>query len=469
VFFAVVAILPALALFVLPMARHPDEERVAWGELLFAHPQRLLVFTFGVLCFVGAMALALPFSSASGKPFAYVDALFTAVSAVCVTGLIVLDTPVDFSGAGQTILAVLIQLGGLGIMTFSTAALGLLRSRMSLIHEGAVAGLFSGSERGYVFEAVKKVLLVTAVAEGAGALLLWLLFWNAGDAPFVALGRGLFTAISAFCNAGFALQSDSLIPYASRPGILHTVAALIVLGGISPFLVVRIPWVITGGHARAQEKLVLVTTAMLLLSGAVLFALFEWNASLARLSFLDKLTNAWFQSVTTRTAGFNSVDLAQAGQPTITFMLLWMFIGGSPASTAGGIKTTTAAVLALAVIATVRGRATVEVFHRRIPQSTVYRAAAIATVGAASVFLAYMALLLTQKMTSGLALFEVVSALATVGLSLGGTAQLDELGKLVVIASMFAGRLGPLTLFVFLSRKTAHDVWVRPEEEIAVG
>lgn len=466
---ALLALLPAVALFVLPLAIRPDDEQVDWGGLLFAHPPRLLVFTFALLCLAGSLALALPFCSATEKPFSYVDALFTAVSAVCVTGLIVLDTPVDVSAAGQVVIAVLIQLGALGIMTFSTAALGLLRRRMSLVHEGAVAGLLSGSERGFVFAAVKKVLLVTAVAEGAGALLLWMLFWGAGDPPLRALGRGLFTAVSAFCNAGFALQSASLIPYAENPWILHTVAALIIVGGISPFLVVRIPRIVSGAHARAQEKVVLVTTALLLAAGTILFLLFEWNATLAPFSFLDKLSNAWLQSVTLRTAGFNSVDLAQAVPPTTSFMLLWMFIGGSPGATAGGIKTTTAAVLALAVAATVRGHPIAQVFHRRIPHSTVYRATAIATAGVVSVVLAYMAVILTQKLDSGVALFEVVSALGTVGLSIGGTAKLDDLGKLIIVTCMFAGRLGPLTLFVFLSRTTVQDVRVRPEEEIAVG
>jgi trk system potassium uptake protein TrkH len=462
------AVFPAVGLLLLPSGPRPADDSIDWLALLFASPQRLLVFTFAVLCLAGTVALALPFSSASGQPLSYVDAFFTAVSAVCITGLTVVDTPVAFSGAGKVVILILIQTGALGIMTFSTAALGLLRRRLSLVHEGAVAGLVSGAERRHVFESVKQILLVTAVAEAAGAVLLWMLFWGEGDRPLQALGRGVFTAISAFGNAGFALQSNNLIPYARNDAILHTVGALIVLGGISPFLVLRVPRVLAGRHARAQEKLILATTALLLITGAVLFALLEWNGSLAGLSVGDKLTNAWFQSVT-RTAGFNSVDMGQLSLPTLSFILVLMFVGGSPGSTAGGIKTTTAAVLVLAVLAAVRGHAVAEVFHRRIPHSTVYRAAAIATVGAAAVFTAFMAMLLTQNMPGRVALFEVVSALGTVGLSVGGTLMLDDLGKLAIAGCMFAGRVGPLTLFMFLRSKAVRDGWTRPEEEIAVG
>jgi trk system potassium uptake protein TrkH len=338
-----------------------------------------------------------------------------------------------------------------------------------MVHEGAVAGLISGPAQGQLFHTVKRVLVVTGVSEGLGAVLLSVLFWLEGDGPLEGLGRGVFTAISAFCNAGFALQSDSLIPYSSNSGILVTVAALIILGGISPFLVVRIPSVVAGQHARAQDKLILLATGLLVILGTVLFVALEWSASLRSLSMSEKIANALFQSVTLRTAGFNSVDFTQASESTSAFMLFWMFIGGIPGSAAGGIKTTTAAVLVLAVLATVRGHQVVVAFHRRIPHSTVYRATAIATVGVAAVFTAFMAIVLTQRMPAGVALFEVVSALGTVGLSLGGTALLDDLGKLVIIGCMFAGRLGPLTLFMFLTRRSVRETWTRPEEEIQVG
>lgn len=468
-FFGLIAIFPAVAIFVLPSGGPLSDETLRWGDLVFAHPARLLVVTFAVLCSVGTVALALPFSSATGQPLPYIDALFTAVSAVCVTGLIVRDTAVEFSRAGQVIIIVLVQLGALGIMTLSTAALGFLRRRMSLVHEGAVADLFAGSERGQLFRTVKRVLLVTSVVEGMGALLLWPSFVAAGDRPVQALGRAVFTAISAFCNAGFALQSDSLVGYAGNGIILQIVAVLIILGGISPLVALRSVRVLRGRTTRAQDKLVLFATALLLLGGAILFAMLEWNVSLAGLPVTDKLVSAWFHSASMRTAGFNSVDMAHLTPPTTTFMLLWMFIGGSPGSTAGGIKTTTAAVLLIAVVATIRGQPEAEAFDRRFSPRTVYRAAAIATTGAVAVFVAFMMMLLTQNMRADWALFEVVSALGTVGLSLGGTAKLDELGKVIIASCMFAGRLGPLTLLVFLSRRVKRTAWTRPQEEIDVG
>ena len=468
-FFGLLAMVPAVALLALPSGSMVVDETPGWSNLLFAHAPRLLVVTFAVLCAAGTIILALPFSSASPEPISYVDALFTAVSAVCVTGLIVLDTPVDFGSGGQMVILVLIQLGALGIMTFSTAAIALLGRRMSLSHEGAVTGLIAGNEKGQVTDTVKRILLVTAACESAGALILWLLFWLQGLPPLEALAKGVFTAVSAYCNAGFALDSDSLVTQAKHPAVLHTVSTLIVLGGVSPFLVLRARLLLRGRSTRAQEKLVLVTTAVLLATGTILFLAFEWNASLAGLSFGDKLSNAWFQSVTLRTAGFNSVDTAALEPPTLVLSLLWMFIGGSPGGAAGGIKTTTAAVLILAVITTVRNYPSAQVFHRRIPHHTVYRAAAIVTGGAAAVFLAFLALLLTQRLPSGVALFEVISALGTVGLSLGGTARLDDIGKLIIAACMFAGRLGPLTLFMFLSRRMTKGPFGLPEEEIDVG
>jgi trk system potassium uptake protein len=463
------ALMPALSLFLLPIKSGPNEEGFALSELFVAHPPRLLVATFFSLCLAGTLALAQPIASASGSSVGYIDAMFTAVSAVCVTGLIVLDTPNAFSPFGHVVIGLLIQLGALGIMTFSTAALGLLGRRLGLAYERTVAGLVSLRDRSQIFVAVKRILLVTAIAELAGAVILTFAFRADGD-PFPrALGRGVFTAISAFCNAGFALQTDSLVAYQQSPSILLTVSTLIVLGGVSPLVIVLLPLVLSGRTTRAQEKLILVATGALLGLGTLFFALLEWNGALANFSFWEKLLNAWFLSVTLRTAGFNSVDLSALAPATIALMLLWMFIGGSPGGTAGGVKTTTATVLLLAVLAAIRGRWVAQAFNRQIPHQTVYRAAAVATAGAALVIAGYIALQVTQDLPSGVALFEIVSALGTVGLSLGGTDMLDEVGKVIVSLSMFVGRVGPLTLFMFLSRSAAHEPWTRPEEEIDIG
>jgi trk system potassium uptake protein TrkH len=292
-----------------------------------------------------------------------------------------------------------------------------------------------------------------------------------GDSFFQGLWRAVFTAVSAFCNAGFALQSQNLVPYQQNPWILHIVGILIILGGLSPAVCVAMPNFLrrTVRPISAQTKLALSTTALLLLGGFFFLVLLEWTNTLADLSFWDRVHNAWFQSVTLRTAGFNSVDITSVHPATLSLMLVWMFVGGSPAGTAGGIKTTTVAVLLLAVVAAVRGRWEVIAFGRRISHKTVYKAAAITTLGAASVFLFLIVMQLTQMMDTQVALFETVSALGTVGLSIGGTAQLDGVGKVLIVLCMFAGRIGPLTLFMFLSSRVQQAVWERPEEEIEVG
>lgn len=464
-------LIPAMTVACLPVRQRSRMKRIDWWTPILGHPERLLVATFLALCLAGTLCLALPVAAFTGSRLALVNAAFTAVSAVCVTGLIVLDTPVAFSFTGQLFILVLIQLGGLGIMTFSTAAIRLLGGRMSLRHEGAVAGLISPQDRSQLFSATQRLILLTFATEALGAICLWVAFLVQGDPLLQALWHAVFTAVSAFCNAGFALQSDNLVSYQSHPWVLHVVAALIIAGGLSPAVVLSIPDVVqrTSRPVAAQIKLVLSTTLLLLMVGCVFILVVEWNHTLSGLSLWHRFHNAWFQSVTLRTAGFNSIDMASLQSATLSLMMVWMFVGGSPGGTAGGIKTTTVAILGLAVVAAVRGRWTVDCFRRRLSHQTVYKATAIATIGVLTVLFSLMALQLTQAMPAGVALFEVISALGTVGLSIGGTSVLDEVGKVIIMACMFIGRVGPLTLFMFISHRDRQVVWERPEEEIAVG
>jgi trk system potassium uptake protein TrkH len=464
-------LMPALAAVALPVIPRQGLGRVDWWEPVLGHPARFLVVTFAALSLGGTVVLALPVSAASGQGVALLDAAFTAVSAVCVTGLTVLDTPSVFAPFGQVAIAVLIQLGGLGIMTFSTAAMRLFGQRMSLRYEGMVASMMSAQDRGRLHDAARQILVLTAAIEAIGALLLAALFWQHGDAPGQALWRGLFTAVSAFCNAGFALQSTNLVPYQAEPAVLHVVGLLIIAGSLSPAAVAALPELVTGQRRRIslQIKLGLLTTAVLLVGGAVLVLAMEWDHTLAPLSVLDRVHNAWFQSITLRTAGFNSIDLTALRPETLSIMIIWMFIGGNPGSTAGGIKTVTAAVMFLAVVAAIRGHTHAAAFGRRITHKSVYRAAAVATLGVVIVLSAFVALQITQTMSSHLAIFEVVSALATVGLTIGATPLLDEVGKLIIMMCMFMGRVGPLTLFMFLQQQAEPSLWHRPEQDIDVG
>lgn len=442
----------------------------AWWTALTEHPARFLVASFAWLGLVGGVGLALPMSAGSGE-ISLLDGLFTAVSATCVTGLAVLDTPTALSFAGQVWLVLLIQVGGLGISTFSTAAARLLGQRLALRHEGSMGDLLGVDSRGEIYGAARQVLAVTLALEAAGAALLSLAFLRQGDAPLDALWRGIFTSISAFCNAGFALQSDSLIPYQSDPLVLHTTGLLIATGGLGTVVLLCLPALLRGRPVSLHVKVAASATAALLLVPAVLIAAFEWNNpdTLGPMGLFDRLNNAWFQSVTLRTAGFNSLDLAAARPATLVLMMLCMFIGGSPGSMAGGVKTTTAVVLLLAVGAVLRGRPEATAFGRLIPHGVVYRAAAIVTLGLGAALCAVTALLLTQDMPLDMAFFEVISALGTVGLSIGGTARVDEVGKIILMICMFAGRVGPLSLFLLLVDEQAAPPWRRPEEPLPVG
>lgn len=390
---------------------------------------------------------------------------------MCVTGLITLDTPQAFSTLGKVILLLLIQVGGLGIMTFSTAALWALGKRLSLRHEGAVASLISTRDRGRLFDSAREILLLTVSAEGVGAALLWVAFWRAGDAPGEAAFRALFTSISAFCNAGFALQTDSLIPYQTSPVVLHVVAVLVILGGLSPLAILGGVRLLRRSNqpVSAQAKLCLAASAVLLLAGFFLLLPFEWGASLAHLGPVDRLHNAWFQSVTLRTAGFNSVDLTQQVPASFLLMLVFMFIGGSPGGTAGGIKTTTAALLFLGIFRIMRGEAGVTIWSRMITPSSMQKAGVIVTIATTLMIGGLGALLLTQNVDPALLLFEVVSALGTVGLSLGATAQLDTIGKIIIMACMFFGRVGGLTFLLVLTTRRRAPAMGYPQEEIDVG
>lgn len=436
---------------------------------LVDQPARLLVATFAALCIVGGLGVALPWCSSSGATVGVLDAFFTAVSASCVTGLMVLDVSKDLSLGGQLLVLGLIQAGGLGIMTISSAAMALLGRRLSLHQEQVMAQLVSEKNRADLYSALTRTVIVTGACELAGAIGLTAAFWHAGDSLGKAVWRAVFTSISAFCNAGISLQSDNLVGYQTSPAVLYIVSALIIAGGLSPAVIVVIPKWIRGQRTSVQARISLVGTAALLVIGLLLIALVEWSASLAALAWDDRLHNAWFQSVTLRTAGFNSIDFAALRPATWMVMIALMFVGGCPGSTAGGIKVTTAVVLLLSVVGSLRGRNAAQAYGRKISQATVFKAASIVTVGGLAVVLVTTLLLITQPIPFESAMFEVVSAFGTVGVSLGATTQLDEIGKIIIITCMFLGRVGPLSVFLVLSDRNHPDSWSLPQEEINVG
>jgi trk system potassium uptake protein TrkH len=454
------------ALVMLQARRTPGEG--AWANVV-EHPARVLVSTFAALSIGGGVLLSLPISAARPGEVSVVDAFFTSVSATCVTGLATIDVARDLSPVGQAMILALIQAGGIGIMTFSTAGALAVGRGLGMRQEMAVGGLLTGEGGGDLYGAARRILATTLAFEAVGAGILTALFAWEGDPLPVAVWRGVFTSISAFCNAGFALQSDSLLAYQGSGLVLYTVAVLILAGGLGTPVLHALPAVFERRAVSLQARIVLFMTVLLTVLPFPMIAALEWDHALAGLSIPDKIHNAFFQTVSARTAGFASVDYGAMQPATVTVQLVLMFIGGSPFSTAGGVKTTTVALLALGVLAVVAGRSEATAFGRRISHDSIYKSIAIMTMGTLFAGLGFIALQLTQQMPFEMALFEVVSALGTVGLSLGGTAELDGIGKIIVMICMFAGRVGPVTLFLLLQERKRAARWVFPEERVAVG
>jgi trk system potassium uptake protein TrkH len=457
---------PAGNLVFLSRNLYSKTEDTSWLDPLLNHPARLLVSVFFLLIVIGTILLMQSVAS-SGKWIAPIDAAFTSVSAVCITGLIVLDTPVDFSVTGQFFILLLIQAGGLGIMTIATIAIHTFRKRFSLKQE-RILSTVSGDNRSQLYKSLKRVLIFTFLTESAGAVILSILFFINENSLLSAVWRAVFTSVSAFCNAGFALQSNSLVDYQQNPLVLHTVAILIILGGLSPAVCVFIPDFISGKKIPTPTFLVFVTTGILLISGTIVIATVEWDSSLGHLSLLNKIHNAWFQSVTLRTAGFNSIDIASMAAPSYLVMLIFMFIGGSPGGTAGGIKTTTLAVFILCMSSIAKGQDGIIVKNQKIDSETIYKAIAVTGACLLFLFISIMTLELTQFISVKEIIFESFSALGTVGLSIGATSRLNEIGKIIIMIMMFFGRIGPLTMFMILSNPISTDRRCYPSAKIPI-
>lgn len=455
----------------------------------YARPSRLIFISFASLVGLGTLLLTFPAAASGPLPISPLDALFTATSATCVTGLIVLDTPHAFSPFGQAVILALIQVGGLGIMVISTFATLLLGGKLGLRGEQALSELLELGAASTAYRLTRFIVLSTLAVEAIGAALLSLAFLGTGSDTALGLGdavwHGVFHAVSAFCNAGFALQSDSLVGFQRSPFALTVIAALVVLGGLGFAVLAAVAERLERRVRRHEEsegleepaaplstqvRVVLAVSALLFAGGAAVYGLLEWERSLGGLAWADRLGNAFFQSVTLRTAGFNSVDLAALAPATVLVMLLLMFVGASPGSTGGGIKTTTLAVLFAALRSTVKSGEPAHLFDREVPRELVYRALAIVVVSTLAVAFGLFALLLFESQPFLDLAFEAVSAFATVGLSLGATALLGPAGKLIIIVLMFVGRIGPLTLALVLGTGGARRAVTRhPPSRLMVG
>lgn len=448
------------------------------------YPARASFLWYLLLIVVGALLLWHPVSHAPGRvPLSLLDAVFTSTSAVCVTGLTVRSTGNDLSFFGQAVVMGLIQLGGIGIMTVTTY-LTFGAGRGSGLRDRAVASETLGAgERSDLRRLMRNVILLTLFFEGIGALILWIRnLWD--YPPHVALWHAMFHSVAAFCNAGFGLLDDNLIPYQRDPLVNLTIGGLIVIGGLGfPVLLDirrhwRGPWGGRWNRLQLHSKLMLIGTILLLVGGTGAILLLEWEATLRGMPLWQKLLVAGFQSTVPRTAGFNTVPIGDLTDATLFVIIVLMFIGAGPCSTGGGFKVSTLMALFHRSLSTFRGQQRVHLFRRHLPDDVVQRAMTVALLFSFVATLAVIALLVVERTDEPHsrsddifldATFEVASALGTVGLTTGLTTQLSDFSRVIVIVLMFIGRLGPIAVVVALSATVRPQYVAFPEERPLIG
>lgn len=441
---------------------------------------QMILLSFLLAILVGSLLLFLPFASADGKSVSYIDALFTATTSVCVTGLVTLPTVSAWSVFGQIVILILIQIGGLGIITIISGLMISLNKRMGLGDRMLIQDAFNLNSLSGIVQFLKKVLVGTFIVEGVGALLYMTVFIPEFGPRGIWIS--VFNAVSAFCNAGMdIIGEDSLCAYAVHPMINFTTSMLIILGGLGYIVwwdVIRV-----GKNFRKQKlkcfsaltlhsKIALASTGIFLAVGAVLFFLFEYNnpQTIGEFSLFGKLQAALFQSVTTRTAGFATVPQQNLTDASAVVSLFLMFVGGSPVGTAGGVKTVTIAILVLSAFATIRNNEDVVLFRRRISKQAIGKAVAVVSM---SFIIAFTSTVLLSAVSGAPALdvmYETFSATATVGLSRNLTASLNFIGKIIIIVTMYLGRVGPISMVIaFHTKKQKKNIIKNPTEEISVG
>ncbi|NEM99727.1 TrkH family potassium uptake protein [Pontibacter burrus] len=445
-------------------------------------PSITFILSFVLLILVGTGLFMMPKMTNSPDGISFLDALFMATSAACVTGLAVVDPGTYFTLSGQIVLLVLVQLGGLGILTFATFFASLMRQGIGLKQHVAIHELLESESLFSSKGLLRKLVFLTFLIEAIGAVFVFISWGN--EVKFTSLGSkifySVFHSVSAFCNAGFSLYPASLYTEPVRFSyILHLVIALLIIfGGIGfPTIVdvlspksmrmrMRLPW----RNWKLLSRVTIYTSAALILLGTIGFFFLEYYNTLSSLSFGEAIITSFFQSVTTRTAGYNSVDISQLSTPTMLMFIFLMFIGASPGSTGGGIKTTTFVIILLAVSATIRNKKNIEIGRRTIPHSVAYKAFSVFAFAALlNLFFLFVLSITDPKYDIIRLALEQVSAFATVGLSTGITAGMSDVGKLVLILSMYIGRVGTLTLALALSTRTGTAAYKYPTTQLPVG
>ncbi|PIB37480.1 ATPase [Reichenbachiella sp. 5M10] len=459
-------------------------------QIQYFNPAQLFIFSFIIIVLLGMCMLMLPNATYDG--ISVIDALFTSTSAVCVTGLIVVDTGSYFTHFGQWIIIGLIQIGGLGIMTFTSYFSYFFRGSSSYETQLLLRDMTNSEKIAEVFDTLKKIILITIIIESIGAVLIYIsldskIIPGFSDQVFFSI----FHSISAFCNAGFSTLADSLydVNYRYNYSMHFYIAMLFILGGIGfPIIfnlfkyikhtilhrlmqlgdkekIIYSPWMI-----NVNTRIVIVTTALLIFIGTLFFFVFEYDNTLANHQGMGKLVTAFFGAVTPRTAGFNTVDMSAMHFSTILFTFMLMWIGASPGSTGGGIKTSTIAIATLNYLSIAKGKNRIEVFHREVAEITVRRAFALMSLSLVVIVISIILMAWFDEDQHLLPLgFECFSAYSTVGLSLGITASLSTASKFVLIATMFVGRVSMLTILIALLRKMKHLNYRYPTEEILIN
>lgn len=437
------------------------------------HPAKTLAIGFAGMILIGTLLLSLPMVTQTDRGVGFIDALFTATSAVCVTGLTTLTTSDTWNFWGQLIILILIQIGGLGIMSTATIGVFITGARFSLSDRFALKESMDEVSYSGVIRLAKAILLLTLLIETLGAIILGVSF-----VPRYGLAKGIwmsiFHSISAFCNAGFdIIGAESLKPFQTSGWITLTLASLVIVGGLGFSVLTDLQQYPRKRSLKLHSRFVLLMTVLLIVFGMIIILGAEYDnpLTLGPMSLLDKLENAFFQSITPRTAGFSAIDQGNLTSQSQGLTMLLMFIGGSPGSTAGGIKTVTFGLLIATVISVVRGRDDTEIFHRRISNRLVNRAIAVMVISLGVIVIPILILVtLNPHLPSSQIMFETMSAYGTVGLSTGITVMFSEISKFILIITMFIGRVGPLTvLFALAERARSKNQLRYPEGRIHIG
>ena len=442
-------------------------------ESLSQNPPVLVLISFIFAIFTGTLLLMLPAATVIGKQTSALGALFTSASATCVTGLIVYDTGTHFTMFGQSIILFLLQIGGLGIMTVSSAFAVILRQRLTVRSQNLIQNVVGETNTIDMVRLIRSIVMVTFMFELLGALLLFFTFNSEFTSTGTAVYHSVFHSVSAFCNAGFSLYQDSFIGFRTNFNINFVITSLIIIGGIGFPVLVDLNKNIFNkfklSRLTLHSKIVILMTLGLLLLGMIGFFIAEYNVQMKEFSLSERLYASYFQSVTTRTAGFNTIDNAGLSKASSFISNLFMFIGASPGSTGGGLKTTTLMIVLISVWSMFKGEKDVNIFKRKVSELVIKKVLALIAASIAVISLVIFVLLIIEPFSFEKIIFEAFSAFGTVGLSMGITAQLSNVGKMLIIMLMYLGRVGPLTLIFAISESRTKTNFSFTEEKISIG